>query len=72
MVALGVRHHMRLVGVARRAVGLTDAAAPERGIEAEHDAGDHTIVIGRVLGYQRIRQEAAPLLYFRSVYGSFA
>ena len=44
----------------------------ECSIEAEHDAGDHTIVVGRVQGYQRIRNEAAPLLYFRSVYGSFA
>ena len=44
----------------------------ECSIEAEHDAGDHTIVVGRVQGYQRVRNEAAPLLYFRSVYGSFA
>jgi flavin reductase (DIM6/NTAB) family NADH-FMN oxidoreductase RutF len=44
----------------------------ECSLEAEHDAGDHTIVVGRVKDYQRIRGEAAPLLYFRSAYGSFA
>ncbi len=44
----------------------------ECSIEAEHDAGDHTIVVGRVQDYQRVRNEAAPLLYFRSMYGSFA
>ncbi|NCF43826.1 MAG: flavin reductase [Proteobacteria bacterium] len=44
----------------------------ECSIEAEHDAGDHTIVVGRVQDYQRIRGESAPLLYFRSAYGSFA
>ena len=36
----------------------------ECSIEAEHDAGDHTIVVGRVQDYQRVRNEAAPLLYF--------
>ena len=44
----------------------------ECSIEAEHDAGDHTIVVGRVQDYQRVRNEAAPLLYFRGMYGSFA
>ena len=44
----------------------------ECSIEAEHDAGDHTIVVGRVQDYQRVRNEAATLLYFRSMYGSFA
>ena len=33
----------------------------ECSIEAEHDAGDHTIVVGRVQDYQRVRNEAAPL-----------
>lgn len=44
----------------------------ECSLETEHDAGDHTIVVGRVQDYQRIRGKAAPLLYFRSAYGSFA
>lgn len=43
----------------------------ECSIEAEHDAGDHTIVIGRVQDFQCSRGESSPLLYFRSVYGSF-
>jgi len=40
-------------------------------VEAEHDAGDHTIVVGRVVDFQSGKEQAGPLLYFRSSYGSF-
>lgn len=40
-------------------------------IDAEHDAGDHTIVVGRVVDFQCLNEEAAPLLYFKSLFGSF-
>ena len=43
----------------------------ECSIEDEHDAGDHTIVVGRVQDCVRVQGESAPLLYFRSAYGSF-
>ena len=43
----------------------------ECSIEDEHDAGDHTIVVGRVRDCARVQGESAPLLYFRSAYGSF-
>ena len=38
---------------------------------AEHDAGDHVIVVGQVveMGY---RAEGAPLLFYRGGYGHFA
>jgi 3-hydroxy-9,10-secoandrosta-1,3,5(10)-triene-9,17-dione monooxygenase reductase component len=38
--------------------------------EAEHDAGDHVIVVGRVLelGYQ---SEGKPLLFYRGGYGRY-
>jgi 3-hydroxy-9,10-secoandrosta-1,3,5(10)-triene-9,17-dione monooxygenase reductase component len=37
-------------------------------IEAEHDAGDHVIVVGRVLDLG-ITADASPLLFHRGVYG---
>jgi flavin reductase (DIM6/NTAB) family NADH-FMN oxidoreductase RutF len=40
-------------------------------IEAEHDAGDHTIVIGRVLDLRIVHPESKPLLFFRGQFGSF-
>ncbi len=43
----------------------------ECSIENEHDAGDHTIVVGRVTDFFHISDESPPLLYFRSTYGSF-
>ena len=43
----------------------------ECSIEDEHDAGDHTIVGGRVQDCVRAESDSAPLLYFRSEYGSF-
>ena len=36
--------------------------------EALHEAGDHTIVLGRVLGGDA--RDDRPLLYFRSTYGA--
>ena len=60
---LGVTGAPRLNGV---------LAFIECSIEAEHDAGDHTIVVGRVQDCIRVKGESAPLLYFRSAYGSFA
>jgi 3-hydroxy-9,10-secoandrosta-1,3,5(10)-triene-9,17-dione monooxygenase reductase component len=39
-------------------------------IETEHDAGDHLIVVGRVLELQAAR-EGKPLLFHRGGYGSF-
>jgi len=38
----------------------------------EVEAGDHTIAIGRVVGYERTAPAADPLLFFRGAYGSFS
>ena len=38
---------------------------------AEHDAGDHTIAVGRVLDLDIVNAEGAPLLFFRGAYGQF-
>lgn len=38
---------------------------------AEHDAGDHTIAVGRVLDLDIVNPEGAPLLFFRGAYGQF-
>ena len=38
-------------------------------VAAEHDAGDHTVVVGRVLGFETLRPDTRPLLYFRGDYG---
>lgn len=40
-------------------------------IQAEHEAGDHTLVIARVLDLQQFDGARAPLLFFRGTYGSF-
>ena len=39
-------------------------------IEAEHDAGDHTVALGRVVELG-VRDHVGPLLFFRGGYGSF-
>ena len=39
-------------------------------IEAEHDAGDHIIVVGRVLDLE-VTREAKPLLFYRGGFGRF-
>ena len=41
----------------------------ECALNAEHDAGDHTVVIGRVLAFETLRPAALPLIYFRGEYG---
>lgn len=40
-------------------------------LEAEHDAGDHTIAVGRVRDMGILVPDGAPLLFFRGQYGQF-
>jgi 3-hydroxy-9,10-secoandrosta-1,3,5(10)-triene-9,17-dione monooxygenase reductase component len=40
-------------------------------LEEEHDAGDHTIAVGRVLEIGAATERSAPLVFFRGRYGSF-
>jgi flavin reductase (DIM6/NTAB) family NADH-FMN oxidoreductase RutF len=52
--------------------GLDDAAAwIDCDIQALHDAGDHVIVVGRVLALEAAERQAPPLVFHRGVYGSF-
>ena len=46
-------------------------AAIDCTVEAEHDGGDHLIVVGRVHGLEIVR-EGRPLLFYRGGYGRFA
>lgn len=39
-------------------------------VEAEHDAGDHVLVIGRVLDLA-VAREGSPLVFYRGGYGRF-
>jgi flavin reductase (DIM6/NTAB) family NADH-FMN oxidoreductase RutF len=41
-------------------------------LEAEHEAGDHTIAVGRVRELAAREGEAAPLLFFGGGYGGFS
>jgi len=41
-------------------------------IDAEHDAGDHTIVVGRVVELGQFQEELPPLLFHRGVYPRLA
>lgn len=40
-------------------------------LEAEHDAGDHTIVLGRVRDVRILDPAGSPLLFFRGAFGRF-
>ena len=63
----GVPHSPRSAGP-----GLDDAVAwIECELDAEHDAGDHTIVVARVLSIEASAQGGEPLVFFRGGYGSF-
>jgi 3-hydroxy-9,10-secoandrosta-1,3,5(10)-triene-9,17-dione monooxygenase reductase component len=64
----GVAWHERAAGPA-----LDEAVAwIECTIEAEHEAGDHMIVVGAVDGLDLHEQGGKPLVFFRGRYGSFA
>ena len=39
-------------------------------LAAEHDAGDHTVAVAKVLGFETLRAEEAPLVFFRGGYGT--
>ncbi len=62
----GIGYHQRRAGPA-----LSDALAwIDCEIHAEHDAGDHTIVVARVLAVEA-SPAGEPLVFFRGQYGSF-
>jgi flavin reductase (DIM6/NTAB) family NADH-FMN oxidoreductase RutF len=67
-----------LEGIALRATrlgppALADALAVfECEAEAVHQAGDHAILIGRVVYFARDESDAAPLVFFRGKYGALA
>jgi flavin reductase (DIM6/NTAB) family NADH-FMN oxidoreductase RutF len=64
----GVSWHDRATGPAH-----DDAVAwIECTIDAEHDAGDHLIVVGAVQHLEVRPGEVEPLVFFRGRYGSFA
>jgi 4-hydroxyphenylacetate 3-hydroxylase, reductase component len=55
------------------APALADALAVfECEAEAVHQAGDHAILIGRVVHFSRAEDDAAPLVFFRGKYGALA
>ena len=41
-------------------------------LDAVHEGGDHWIVVGRVQSLDTVRSDAAPLLFFKGGYGTFA
>jgi 3-hydroxy-9,10-secoandrosta-1,3,5(10)-triene-9,17-dione monooxygenase reductase component len=62
----GIAHHPRARGPA-----LEDAVAwLDCEIRAEHEAGDHLIVVAEVVGLDA-RPDGAPLVFFRGGYGTF-
>jgi 3-hydroxy-9,10-secoandrosta-1,3,5(10)-triene-9,17-dione monooxygenase reductase component len=62
------------VSYADRATGpaLLDALAwIECEMQDEHEAGDHTIVVARVVAMEAASEDSEPLVFFRGSYGSF-
>lgn len=60
----GIKHHTAATGapILDGAIGYVDCQ-----VHARHDAGDHEIVVGRVLGLG-LGDPAEPLLFFRGAY----
>jgi len=74
--AFAARGGDRFAGVrgAERPTGLAlDGALAwiECRIEDEHDAGDHTIIVARVVAIEGAADVSDPLVFFRGAYGSF-
>jgi flavin reductase (DIM6/NTAB) family NADH-FMN oxidoreductase RutF len=74
---LATQGNHSLDGIALRATtlgppALADALASfECEAEAVHEAGDHAILIGRVVRFSR-HDDGAPLVFFRGKYGALA
>ncbi len=74
---LATQGNHNLDGIALRATSLgppalADALASfECEAEAMHEAGDHAILIGRVVRFSR-HDDGAPLVFFRGKYGALA
>jgi flavin reductase (DIM6/NTAB) family NADH-FMN oxidoreductase RutF len=64
----GVKHRLGATGVPLLEGAL---ATFECEVEARHDAGDHLIVVGRVLALE-LAERAEPLVFFRSHYRELA
>ena len=63
-----LEYHHRRSGPA-----IDDAVAwIECGLQDEYDAGDHTIVVGRVVAIEAASSAPDPLVFFQGRYGSFA
>ena len=51
-------------------MGPDQESTPNCSIEAEHQAGDHVIVVGRVRDLA-VSREHRPLIFYRGGYGRF-
>jgi hypothetical protein len=58
--------------VAEAVAGVAETVAAQTAAEADHDGGDHTIVVARVTALApRPNQARSPLVSFNGTYGSF-
>jgi flavin reductase (DIM6/NTAB) family NADH-FMN oxidoreductase RutF len=62
-------YHLGVTGspILEEATGYLEAT-----IEQTLDAGDHSIIVGRVVALKVVRDDAAPLIYYRSRYRGLA
>ncbi|HEX3756167.1 MAG TPA: flavin reductase family protein [Rhizomicrobium sp.] len=69
-------HNLDGIALIRTALGppaLAEALAVfECALESVQDAGDHAVLIGRVLRFARHDAAGAPLVYFKGKYGALA
>ena len=62
-------YHLGTTGspILEEATGYLEAT-----VDRTLDAGDHTIIVGRVVALKIVRDDAAPLIYYRSGYRGLA